>query len=301
MGEFKDFIFRSIEAISATYREVVSEVVAKQTHDGIVARDVATALLKLLFNIVKCESACIRQFAYSIIRCSSPESPQKLLAILKDHVSTMSSTVEKGVDVAQENLDKSRTSQLFLAVGDVGALVTVITELFTACSSSTDDVNSCARTITDLSAKALLGSLLRLHDAGAVSATSSLDKLCTSAPMNTSLTSAYLFCHDTIGCMSLMSRQILMERSSDDRNEELSLAIFIAFLEAVEMKWPSLELSAKLCVFKVIKEFYRRNEFESCISESRSKLEGFLSRLKGQEAAADISENVVELLQFISA
>lgn len=308
MGAFKDFIFSSVEAMSATYREIVSEIIARQTHERPVAREVATTMLKLLFDIVKCESSCVKQIVYSIIRCSSPENPQKLLGLLKEHVSTMTSAVEKGIDISEESLDKSRTSQLFLAASDVGALVTVVAEILSSCSQNIavnedpdGDLNNCGQTITDLSAKALVGSLLRLHDAGVVSGTSSMDKLCASATMTSPLTAAYFFCHDVVGCMSLLSRQISRRKTGDSDDEEPSLAVFLAFLTEVEAKWSSLELSSKLCVLKVIKEFYRRNEFESCMAESRSKLDEILTRLKSQEVAVDIVENVVELLQFISA
>jgi hypothetical protein len=312
LAAFKDFVLSSVGAITTTYREVAIDATETFISSQPITRISVSGLHEQLFKIIGSCSACVREVVLSLVRCSSPQYPEKLLAMLAAPIADMVAALEAEASGGSGG----RTGSLFAAAVDVVSLNTVLSTLLACCSLSSSPGTTTTTTATatdvdtafiDLTAHALFSSLVLLQRNGSSGFPTSLDTFSTSSAVPIPLSATSLVFNDSLGCLPLMAVSVPLPLSAPSADSgaadlPLSFEIFNSLVCKMEAKWTSLTSNdTKLMFFRTINEFYRRREFDTCMSTSRKVIEKFLENLKNSESNSDILDAAKELYRFVAA
>lgn len=299
LSDFKDFVFNSIDAVGATFRELIEDVVQASVDAGKHTRASVNELFKHVFGIINNYTAFVNEIFLSITRCSSPEQPHKLLSRLLDPVAALITALEQN---SQEADGVCRTGHLFVAAANAAGIFAISKQLLSCgiprnygtVENADTDVHYFTTQLIDLTAKLVFIVIVRLQLLGGSEVLAPLDEFVVGGNVATQLTPTFLIFHKDVGSVDLLSFLV----SGICKN---TFAVFNAFLRHAEVQWGSLNIETKLALLKTLKEFYRRNEFESCIDSSRLCIESFIGVVKSKETNVDVLENSDRIVRFISS
>lgn len=296
MSEFKDFVYSSIEAVGSAYQDIIGEVVSSFIESGGIYRATVSLLHDQLHRIIDSCTRSILEIIMAVVKCSNPQHPEKLLSMLADPTLDMVAALEDGrrpVDVSS-----SVTAALFTAAMHASTLKTVLLAQLTTCLRG-DDSTVVDQSFIDMTARAMFLSVLLMQKAESTGSVTTLDVFSQGPSVPIPLSATALFFSDTLGCMALMTRAVPQINTTTGVFEH-SFAIFNSFVGEIVSEWGSLNSDSKVTLFKVVKEFYRRSEFDSSMPSTRKVIEALLDNLNDTESNGDILALANELKRFVA-
>ena len=192
---------------------------------------------------------------------------------------------------------RSRIEALHVASVDVTIIMTLSLIIFRCCwyDEILENGNVSVAFVT-LSAHSVFVSLKKLYEAGGVPIKSRVDEFCCGISMPVPVTAVSILSSDNLGVLHILGTKILI-------GDEQFFEIFHNFLSEVENNWKAMDLGLKMTVLKVIKEFYRLNEFDDVISHSKHRIQAFLENMEQCESnTSDIplQDEKNELLSIVT-